>query len=278
MIRKTSTNKVLGIRYDKDMSNFIDALNADPSGVKLTQQERYAVHFLVRGLKGIKDTGQTQNVWERTPVLYPVVGGSAFKHKFNAKNPADTNEAFRLLFSGGWSHSNSGALPNGVNTMADTFYIPTLTENGGFGYYSGTNSIGNECEVDNENGTPRYYLYTGFTGNRAYFDYHASGADVNAVVTDSLGFYYGDLNGTTATLYKQGVSIVTGTIQKSTTQKTNSIKLGARWQSTGYDRFSKKSMRLFIQTNAALTVNEVAQLNFLINHYQSILSRNPFRS
>ena len=34
--------------------------------------------------------------------LYPIVGGTATTHKYNFMNPADTDAAFRLTFSGGW--------------------------------------------------------------------------------------------------------------------------------------------------------------------------------
>ena len=54
--------------------------------------------------------------------LYPFVGGSAISHKFNLKDPRDLDAAYRLQFNGGWTHSNIGALPNGTNGYADTYY------------------------------------------------------------------------------------------------------------------------------------------------------------
>jgi hypothetical protein len=60
-------------------------------------------------------------IWTKMKAIYPFVGGTATTHKYNLKNPADTNAAFRLVFNGGWTHSSTGALPNGTNAYANTF-------------------------------------------------------------------------------------------------------------------------------------------------------------
>lgn len=59
--------------------------------------------------------------------LYPFVGGNASTHKYNFMNPVDSNSAFRLVFSGGGTHSSNGYQPNGTNATADTFYNPSST-------------------------------------------------------------------------------------------------------------------------------------------------------
>ena len=53
--------------------------------------------------------------------LYPFVGSTATTHKFNFMDARDLDVAFRLQFNGGWTHSSTGALPNGTNAYADTF-------------------------------------------------------------------------------------------------------------------------------------------------------------
>lgn len=96
-----------------------------------------AVCTLVTSLK-------SANIWTKLNAIYPFVGGSATTHKFNLKNPADTNAAFRLNFIGGWTHSANGAQPNGSNGYADTFYnlqTQSTVSNAAFGAYLRTNSI-----------------------------------------------------------------------------------------------------------------------------------------
>lgn len=58
--------------------------------------------------------------------LYPVLGGTAGSSKFNAKNPLDTNAAFRLSFNGGGTFSQAkGYITNAINAYADTHFNPT---------------------------------------------------------------------------------------------------------------------------------------------------------
>jgi len=54
--------------------------------------------------------------------IYPFVGGTATTHKFNFVNPADTDAAFRLTFAGGWTHSATGAKPNGTTGYANSHF------------------------------------------------------------------------------------------------------------------------------------------------------------
>lgn len=103
---------------------------------------------------------QTYGIWSKMKAIYPFVGGTSSTHKWNLKDPRDLNAAFRLVFSGGWTHSSNGALPNGTNAYADTFLKPntsltlnsthmsyysrTSTSNSGiddFGAYNGVNQI-----------------------------------------------------------------------------------------------------------------------------------------
>jgi len=97
-----------GITYDPDAQAFITA-----AGITDNTQKT-AINTLVVDMKGY-------GIWTKMKAIYPFVGGTATTHKFNLKNPADTNAAFRLVFNGGWTHSSTGALPNGVNGYADTF-------------------------------------------------------------------------------------------------------------------------------------------------------------
>ena len=80
---------------------------------------------IINALCTLVTTLKANGIWTKMNALYPFVGGTATTHKFNLKNPADTNGAFRLQFFGGWTHSSNGALPNGTNAYADTFLNPT---------------------------------------------------------------------------------------------------------------------------------------------------------
>ena len=98
--------------FDPDAQAFITAAAiTDP-----TQQS--AINQLVVDLKA-------QSLWTKLKAVYPFVGGTALSHKYNLKDPRDLDAAFKLMFSGGWTHTANGAKPNGTNGYADTFLIPT---------------------------------------------------------------------------------------------------------------------------------------------------------
>jgi hypothetical protein len=97
-----------GVAYDPDAQAFFTA-----SGLTGATNLN-AVNQLVLDLKAA-------SIWTKMKAIYPMVGGTAALHKWNLKDPQDTNAAFRLNFIGGWTHSSTGALPNGTNGYADTF-------------------------------------------------------------------------------------------------------------------------------------------------------------
>ena len=96
---------------DTDATSFITA-----AAITNTEQQT-AINTLVNELK-------LCGVWNKMKAIYPFVGGTAHAHKFNLKDPRDLNEAFRLTFSGGWTHSATGALPNGTTGYANTYLNP----------------------------------------------------------------------------------------------------------------------------------------------------------
>lgn len=98
---------------DHDAAAFITAAGLTSS------VHKNAVHRLVKDLK-------INKIWEKLWVCYPFVGGTEQAHKLNLKNPNDSNAAFRLTFSGGWTHSSTGARPNGTNAYANTNFNPAV--------------------------------------------------------------------------------------------------------------------------------------------------------
>ena len=90
------------------------------------------------------DTGLISNGLDtKMKALYPFVGGTAATHKFNFMDARDLDTAFRLQFNGGWTHSSTGALPNGTNAYANTYITPSTNldaDNLSMSYYSRTNT------------------------------------------------------------------------------------------------------------------------------------------
>ncbi len=130
------------IPEERDAWAFLDAAKITSS-----RQQR-AVIELVRGLKHAQ-------LWSKMKAIYPFVGGTATTHRFNLKDPRDADAAFRLSFSGGWTHSSTGALPNGINAFADTYLIisSNLALNSCHASYYGTSVTSSSYDLGAEDST-----------------------------------------------------------------------------------------------------------------------------
>jgi len=76
--------------------------------------QKSAINTLVTDLKGY-------GIWSKMKALYPFCGGTAAQHKFNLRNPIDSDSAFRLTFFGGITHNQNGITGNGTNGYVNTF-------------------------------------------------------------------------------------------------------------------------------------------------------------
>ncbi len=91
-------------------------------------------------------------IYDKCQVIYPVLGGTtASVHKWNLKNPADTDAAFRLTFNGSWTFADTGMKTSAasVANYARTYYTPSAHATSNSGHlsvyirnsYSGTGCI-----------------------------------------------------------------------------------------------------------------------------------------
>lgn len=84
------------------------------------ETQQIAIDNLAIALKG--KTG----IWNKMKAIYPVVGGTAFSHQFNLKNPNENYNSFPLTFNGTINHSSTGMLPDGTTGYANTHFNPLL--------------------------------------------------------------------------------------------------------------------------------------------------------
>jgi hypothetical protein len=95
---------------DADAFAFIEVAGiSDP-----TQQS--AINSLVLGLK-------SNSLWTKMQVIYPFIGGTAYTHKFNLKDPRDLDVAFRIQFFGAVTHNNLGVSASAAG-YGDTKFRP----------------------------------------------------------------------------------------------------------------------------------------------------------
>jgi hypothetical protein len=217
---------------------------------------------------------KANGTWAKCQAIYPMVGGTATTHQYNLKNPANTNAAFRLSFSGGWTHSANGALPNGTNAFANTFYNPRAfaTQNSHHvSYYSRTNSNGTEVEFGAADGTGGTVLEIRTSGT-TYYRINSAAGYITALDSDSRAFYMANrtasnvING-----WKNSTKIANGSIVTATMTNLNYSLAAFNQFSNLY--FSRKQCA-FASIGSGFTDAEAVNFYNTIQTFQTSLSRN----
>jgi hypothetical protein len=256
---------VTGPTYDPDAQLFFNAETA--AGVSLTLTQKSAVNQLILDLK-------TASIWTKFHALYPIVGGTATSHKFNLKNPLDTNAAFRLVFAGGVTHSSNGFKGNGTNGFANTFVNPNTifpSSFASFGVYNKQlNAIG--LFLGTQVGSISFIrIQPQFITNIRH--YNRGTAQTNHTVVNDLGF---SANSRTSNTLMTSIDN-TGALQTITTNVTIVysgfiIPLLANNSTGAYYAYSNGELS-FAYISDALTSGELTTLKSINQTYQTTLGR-----
>ena len=253
---------------DTDAQAFITAANITDT----TQQN--AINTLVTQLK-------TYGIWTKMKALYPFVGGTASSHKFNLKDPRDLDAAYRLVFAGGWTHSSTGAKPNGTTGYADTKLNPTLSctlNNTHLSFYSRTNIASNlnQWDISATDGDflPTLSLTSGYQGV-AYSDQYnyvsGGGGRTSFANTNTTGFYIGSrTSNTSLKFFRNDVVRSTSTTLHSGTMPNRSIYIGRN--TAGTIAYSSKETA-FASIGDGLTDTESANFYTAVQTFQTTLGR-----
>jgi len=229
-----------------------------------------ATNTLVNDLK-------TAGVWTKMRAVYPIVGGTATTHKFNLVNPQDTDAAYRLSFSTGWTHSSTGMLPNGTSAFANTFLATSVIglNTGHLSFYSRTNSLSasSKASMGSLKSTPNSYSDLGFGSlNQDYFRWNNSGTYDNIAATNTLGFYNGSRTaGGTIKLFKNGTAIINGVAASSATSAI-SFYISAS-NNNGVTQFYDNKECAFASIGDGLNDTEAANFYTAVQNFQTTLNR-----
>ena len=237
--------------------------------------EYSAVNYLVLALKA-------NNLWNRIYALYPFVGGTATTHKYNLKNPLDTNGAFRLSFAGGVTHDASGVTFSLVNGYANTFLAsnPTITLN-------------NECMAlysrtpDASTGSTDMGAAVTITTRDEFKVRNISdsaGANINSITTgagsasftntDGTGFYMVSRRSSTdMNLYKNGVLSASATTANDGTRSNLAMYIGCRNVLNLPQNFTGRNFGLALIAQS-YTQTEAVIWNDIVQEFNRKLNRN----
>jgi hypothetical protein len=210
--------------------------------------------------------------------IYPFVGGTATTPKYNLKNPADTDAAYRISFSGGWTHSSAaGITPNGTNASADTFYRGSGTDNnfalsnwtttttlqantaGLFTFGAATTDIASYGVIQNRTNV-NWYSNMGADAQGAIFSYSNVGQS---------GLIVGSRTSSTSNkLYRNATLLATATGTQTGTWPARNIHFGNP-VSTTYTTMNS----IFASISTGLTDADVTNLYNAVNTFQATLGR-----
>jgi hypothetical protein len=227
-----------------------------------------AVNQLVLDLKAA-------SIWTKMKAIYPMVGGTAALHKWNLKDPQDTNAAFRLVFNGGWTHSSNGALPNGTNAYAETFLTPStsLTLNSThLSYYSRTNVNLTQVEIGCFDNTGAYTIIEARTANISYFLTNTSSI-AGVADTNSAAFYIGNRTASNVTNgFRNNVKIFNASTA-ATFRPFNNIYIGAANNPSSIASFFSTKQCAFASIGDGLTDTDAANFYTAVQAFNTTLAR-----
>ncbi len=210
----------------------------------------------------------TNSLTSKFNALYPFVGGDVTKHSYNFMNTA----TYQLTFTGGWTHSSTGALPNGTTGYANTGLTPssilTLNDAHLSAYLRTNTNAGLDIGAAIPGNTAQ--LAGRLSGN--YFGNVHQSLNSTVANANSTGHYLASRTGaTTNTGYKNGASILSSAVV-STTRPSVSLYLGARNNNGTADNFSARELAM-ASIGSGLTSGETSTLYTLIQAFQTSLSR-----
>ena len=230
--------------------------------------QKSAITQLVLDLK-------SANIWSKMKALYPFVGGTATTHKFNLKDPRDLDAAYRLVFNGGWTHSSTGAKPNGTTAYADTKLAPsTMGQNSiHASFYSRTNTTGAFYDVGCYNAGGGVLIGVKFVSNTTSIVYTNTISNNQSVDTNpTTGLYLASrTTSSTNYLYRNGTLIVAGT-RASLPPINLNMYLAADNEGTPQAYSTRE--QAFASIGDGLTGSESTALYNAVNSFQVALSRN----
>jgi len=254
---------------DPDAEAFLTAATiTDPTEIS-------AVNQLVIDMK---DAG----IWTKMKAVYPFVGGTATTHKWNLIDPQDLDAAFRLTFSGGWTHSSTGALPNGTNGYADTYFVPSTELTGyniSMGVYLNTSALSSVVKthigVRTGSGQSLYFKYASSTSKQFYTFTDANTTTITGLTSSThQGFF-----ALSRTAQNEASIIVSnGTITNATHTTSGSlpiskIKISARGGTTTSNVEYDNQGQAFSYISEGLNDTELTNLKTAVINFQTTLGR-----
>lgn len=262
---------VFGSSFDADAQAYITA-----SGITSTDAKN-SINYLIVNLKN-------NSLWTKIQALYPFFGTTDTMHKWNAKNPLDTDAGFRLTFFGSASFSYLGYQLANTNTMyANTHFIPSANQNinsNGITIVIGTNNPASTGEDTYEAGAINGSQYSFITSKRNNTNYGTRARMNNGLleitgVNESRGCLTATRqNSTVSKLIKNGIVLATDSAGGGSLPTVKSYIGALNLNGSAYG-FSSQRIQIVI-FHEGLSDSEVSTLHSIIDASETIAGRKTW--
>jgi hypothetical protein len=211
---------------------------------------------------------RNDGILDKLDTMYPIIGGVANSHALNALSVG----TYYGTFNGGWTHSVSGATPNGINAYISVGYNP--------------NSNGNDVSLGGYTNEPGYTgtLLGGYDGVTDLYQVRLNtpsgqanlqasstlASATNKTLSITQGFIAVARRDNTTLDYVQNSSAFTST--ETYAPVNANIFIGARYANGGVDSYGNKRIA-FIFEGKKLTASELQTLYSRVQTFQTSLGR-----
>ena len=254
--------------FDANAQSFITA-----AGITNVAQQN-AINALVIDLKN-------NNLWSLMLAIYPFVGASETSHKYNLKNPLDSDAAYRLSFVGGWTHDSNGAKPNGTTGYANTFLLSnSLTVNDfHFSFYNRTNVTEASVDIGANTGiTDRMLMYVSYPTDTTIIDAYDTTDTAGRIIVangGNKGFFIASRESSTIMrAYKNSTNLQNTNLATVGTAPNLKLYIGALNNSGTADSFSTKNCAFATIGSSLQSAVNILALNTAVQTFNTSLSRN----
>lgn len=224
-------------------------------------------------------------IYSKCQAIYPFLGGTTGNaQKWNLKNVADTDAAFRLGFQGSWTFAETGVKVTAVSASnyARTYYTPSTNATNNSGHLSAyirTVYTGQGCIIGGSNGTlatsVAYQIFASTTYSQSVIQGQNTSQWIAYGTSGAAGFYQANRSTSTAQqAYYNGTLKATGTAASSSiASATSELTLASRNGGAFSMSFGNSAEMAFISIGTSLTAFENQMFYEIVQAYQTSLGR-----
>jgi hypothetical protein len=243
--------------------------------------------FVIGAKNAFSLTLGVNNLSTKFPAIYPMIGGTATSHKYNLSAPQDLDASYRLAFSGGITHSGTGADPNGSNGFGDTFFnvrtyrgsASASVDQFSIGYYSRQNTTADDCYLGAFDGTTGLRMMPNAFGNDFSQINNGGSSAIRSIRKDKLFIVTrnGSSGGNSSCVrYRDGSQYATSSLATTSLSNCNNklYLFGQRNAVNALEYPTPNECAFAFIYNSGMNSTEVTNLTTTINTLQSSLFRN----